>query len=291
MAIVIAVMRAIGAKHPEAAYRNPDTLAAGFVGPRERALLPAALAGALDLDFEHALARLPDPHFVTLNVARTRFFDDALTAALAGGARQVVILGAGLDSRGYRFADRLGGDRFFEVDSPATQAYKTRRVEEALGGLPAHVRYVPVDLATDDLLTALRAQGYAEDARTLFVWEGVSYYLPEAAVRGMLRLARDHGAAGSTLAFDYFRSTHPWIDNPDNRPARIGERMVFGFPGESAAGVLAQEGLTVAADWSAVEYATRHARRPDGTWALPPLDPTSQIAHIRYCVARVPPRP
>lgn len=81
MAIVIAVMRAIGAKHPEAPFRNSDYLAARFVGPREQALLPDDLADALDLDFEPALARLPDPHFVTINVARTRFFDDALAAA------------------------------------------------------------------------------------------------------------------------------------------------------------------------------------------------------------------
>jgi methyltransferase (TIGR00027 family) len=290
-AIVAAIVRAVGAKHPDPAFCNPDTLAAGFVGPRERALLPAALAGALDLDFEHALARLLRPNRVTHVFARARFFDDALADALRDGVRQVVILGAGLDSRGYRFAAQAGGVRFFEVDSPSLQASKQQRVREVLGRLPDHVRYVPVDLATDDLLTQLRAHGYAEDAVTHFVWEGVAAYLPEAAVRATLRLARHHAAPGSTLAVNYLLSTHPWINNPDTPMARMGELMVSGFPGESAADLLTQEGLSVVADLPTVDLAARYAQRPDGTWALPAIDPTSPGAHIRYCLARVPPRP
>jgi methyltransferase (TIGR00027 family) len=133
-AIGTAIVRAIGAKHPDPAFRNPDDLAAAFVGPRERALLPDFPTDALDLDFERALARLPEPWRVTLMFVRTRFFDDTLEAALREDASQVAVLGAGLDSRTYRFAERLGGVHRFEVDAGPTQAYKRRRVQEVRGG-------------------------------------------------------------------------------------------------------------------------------------------------------------
>jgi methyltransferase (TIGR00027 family) len=287
-AIWTATSRAIGAKHPEPEFRNPDYLAIAFVGPAERALLPDLPMEVLDLEFPDALARMPVPGFVTRMFARTRFFDAALEDALRDGVRQVVILGAGLDSRGYRFADRLGGVRFFEVDSPASQAYKQQRVREALGALPVHVRYVPVDFATDDLLAQLGARGYTEDTLTLFVWEGVTQYLPEVAVQGTLRFVRDHAAPGSTLAFEYYLSSHPLVNNSESLWARWGEPWIFGFPGESAAAYVEREGLTVENDLSAIVVAARYARRSDGTWALPAVDPSSRSAHSGYCVARVP---
>jgi methyltransferase (TIGR00027 family) len=288
-AIWTAISRAIGAKHPDPAFRNPDDLAAAFVGPDERALLPDYPTDALDLDFAAALARLPDPYRVTHMFASTRFFDAALEDGLRGGARQVVVLGAGLDTRGYRFADRLGGVRFFEVDGPSTQAFKRERVAEVLGRAPAHVRYVPVDLASDDLLAALRAHGYAAEAVTVFLWEGVSMYLPAAAVRATLWAVRSHAAPGSVLAFNYVLSRSRILHNPASRGARWGEPAIFGFPGDSAADDLARAGLAVVADQPQAELMTRYARRRDGTWALPAPEPGARDALGRYCVARVPP--
>src|SRR5262249_13608593 len=162
-------------------------------------------------------------------------------------------LGAGLDTRGYRFADRLGGVRFFEVDHPSTQAYKRHRAQEVLGPPPEHVRYVPVDFAADDLLTALRAHGDTKEDTTHFGWQGVVGYLPEEAVRGTLRFVRDHAAAGSTLALSYPLRSNPSVNNPTIRAARWGEPWLFGFPGESAAGYLEQAGLTAVVDEPSVE--------------------------------------
>src|SRR5882757_7971345 len=71
---------------------------------------------------------------------------------LTGGAEQLVILGAGYDSRPYRFADRLGGVQVFEVDHPATSTAKQAKVRALIGEIPANVAYVPVDNLADKLL-------------------------------------------------------------------------------------------------------------------------------------------
>jgi methyltransferase (TIGR00027 family) len=96
--------------------------------------------------------------------------------SLAAGATQVVILGAGLDSRAYRFGDLLRGARVFEVDFPPTQEYKKKRVREILKGLPPHVAYAPIDFTKEDLATVLRQAGYDTTKKTVFVWEGVTLY-------------------------------------------------------------------------------------------------------------------
>lgn len=111
--IYVAFQRAIGAKNPDKELRNPDDLAGKFLGARERALLPELPMDALDLDFEAAMKKNPAPAVVTSMLSRTRYIDEALLEALTDGARQIVVLGAGFDSRAYRFRDRLGGVQWY----------------------------------------------------------------------------------------------------------------------------------------------------------------------------------
>src|SRR5581483_9739681 len=186
-AVWAAAARAVGAKNPDRAQRNPDYLAIRFLGPRERALLPDYDMAALDApSFDEAMKRVGVHLPVRSHAYRTIAFDRALLDAVPAGGTQVVILGAGFDSRGYRFAHQLRGVRFMEVDYPPTQEYKKRRVEEILGALPPAVSYVPMDFTRDDLLTQLAKAGYSERQRTFFLWEGVVFYLPEDAVKDTL---------------------------------------------------------------------------------------------------------
>src|SRR5262249_33733695 len=112
-------------------------------------------------------------------VVRTRYIDDALTAALRSGAEQVVILGAGVDSRACRVPG-IVGTRVFEVDHPMTQAAKKRVIARRLGALPGHVTFVPIDFSTHTLDRVLPAAGFRPDARTFFICEGVTHYLSAA---------------------------------------------------------------------------------------------------------------
>jgi methyltransferase (TIGR00027 family) len=136
-------------------------------------------------------------------IPRTRFIDSRLQAAIRNGIGQLVILGAGFDSRGYRFADALQNVRVFEVDQPDTQNLKIRRVREAIGGAPANLSYIPIDFRHERLGDVLERAGYRKDQRTFFIWEGVTMYLPAEAVRETLQWIASNSAAESSIVFDY----------------------------------------------------------------------------------------
>jgi methyltransferase (TIGR00027 family) len=208
---------------------------------------------ALDLDFDTAMKQLGVRPPVFPFTFRTKAYDTALLDALQVGARQVVVLGAGFDSRGYRFQQQLRDVRFIEVDYGPTQEYKKQRVQEILGALPATVSYVPMDFTRESLLDQLVKAGYSERQRTFFLWEGVVVYLPESAVKDTLHFVRDHAAPGSRLAFDYTFSNDRNVNNPSSFFARWGEPWLFGFSDEGAAAYVRREGLDVISDTVAAE--------------------------------------
>lgn len=159
----------------------------------------ARLAGA-DGDALAAFFLAGAPHLELWLAVRTAVLDDLARRAMATGVRQVVLLGAGLDTRAARL--RAAGVRFFEVDRAGTQGAKLDRLK-ALGDYPIDAAtYVSCDFEREDFLDRLQGAGLGTDA-TLFLWEGVTCYLTEAAVRATLsRIARGCHPA-SVVAFDY----------------------------------------------------------------------------------------
>lgn len=134
--------------------------------------------------------------------ARTRYFDDVLLQEAARGLDQLVLLGVGFDSRSVRFASQLGAARVFEVDRP--EVLQTRG--ERLRGVQQNPQAVavPIDFERDDLAEVLRARGFvSRGARSLFLWEGVTYYLPQSAVDAVLARVASLTQAPSSIAFDY----------------------------------------------------------------------------------------
>jgi methyltransferase (TIGR00027 family) len=118
-------------------------------------------------------------------VARTRFVEDLLVEEHIG---QYVLLGAGLDTFAQRHPELAGRVRVFEIDQPEPQAWKRQRLEQLGYGVPAHLRFVPVDFEADDgWWPALLDAGYDETARTLVSSSGVSMYITSAATRATLR--------------------------------------------------------------------------------------------------------
>jgi methyltransferase (TIGR00027 family) len=135
-----------------------------------------------------------------LIACRKRFIDDKLDESL-NDIDAVVDLGAGLDTRAYRLA-RRSDIPVFEVDLPINIDRKKSAVQRAIGPVPASVHLVPLDFESDDLIGALARHGYRTDARTFFIWEGVTQYLTEDAVRATLTVLQA-AAPGSRLAFTY----------------------------------------------------------------------------------------
>jgi methyltransferase (TIGR00027 family) len=132
---------------------------------------------------------------------RTRFFDDQVTAAIAAGLRQVVVLGAGYDDRALRF--RSPGVTFFELDQPATQADKQARLHAILAEddcpLPLPV-LAAADFTSDDVAGVLAGSGHDPALPTLFLCEGLLVYLDQASTVRFLASVRGAAAAGSVLA-------------------------------------------------------------------------------------------
>lgn len=134
-------------------------------------------------------------------VVRSRAAEDALADAVAAGTRQMVILGAGLDTFAYRNPHaRL---RVFEVDHPATQSWKRERLSAQGIAVPRSLAFVPVDFETQTLEARLAAAGLRTDAPAFFSWLGVTMYLSREAIAQTLRYAGSRCAPGSAIVFDY----------------------------------------------------------------------------------------
>jgi methyltransferase (TIGR00027 family) len=117
---------------------------------------------------------------------RARLAEDVVERAVAAGTRQYAILGAGLDSFAYRRPDLLVRLRVFEVDHPASQAWKRERLAELGVDLPANLVFAPVDFETQTLRAALLAAGFDFAANAVFSWIGVTMYLTLAAIEATL---------------------------------------------------------------------------------------------------------
>jgi methyltransferase (TIGR00027 family) len=150
---------------------------------------------------------------------RTRFAEDSLASAYAHGVRQLVVLGAGLDTYAYR-KELPDGLRVFEVDHPATQAFKRERLAAAHIDLPSALSYVPVDFERDGCGESLSAAGFDPNARTFVTWLGVIPYLTEQAIWSTLNyIARLPG--GAEVVFDY---SNPPDQLPPERRAEHEQR-------------------------------------------------------------------
>lgn len=133
-------------------------------------------------------------------VLRTCAIDLHLDAALRAGIDQLVILGAGLDARAWRMA-ALRDVVVFEVDHPSTQQYKRSRM--ARRAPPTDIRYVAVDFERERFLEPLERAGFRRSDPSIWIWEGVTMYLPLRAIREGISQINSLTAAGSTVALTY----------------------------------------------------------------------------------------
>ncbi|MEO6885307.1 MAG: SAM-dependent methyltransferase [Jatrophihabitantaceae bacterium] len=207
----------------------------------------------------------------TFSLCRHRFIDEQLRLALAEGVEQVVILGAGYDSRAYRFADELAGRPVHEVDL----APLSRRKAGIVAANPhlfagTAIRRVEIDFRVDALAERLLAAGFAVGVRTFVVWEGVSMYLTGAAVGTTLDTLADICGPGSVLTMDLFHDISGLrpIDRLRRAGVRairlIGEPITFALTPKQAPGFLHTHGFEAStvmqSDALAAHYSTD--RRP-----------------------------
>jgi methyltransferase (TIGR00027 family) len=207
------------------------TTVPGFSDPAAAKLIEGTIWARMLKRFE-AKARASTSHpsggflpWVDSLILRVAFIDAVLAETKP---RQVVILGAGLDTRSWRL-ETLRGARVFEVDFPATQAFKRDRAAR-LGAPIADLVYVPVDFTRDDLAASLRAAGFDPKVPTAWVWEGVIMYLDDAALRSTLAAVAKLSAKGRRLVAHYH-------EPEAKRPSFALRRWIFSFLGEPQIGL------------------------------------------------------
>jgi methyltransferase (TIGR00027 family) len=258
----MALFRALESARPERERLFDDPLAREFLLGRLRHV-PALAAGHWSGYIARTWLDRRWPGARASGVARTRLIDEYLRRALDDGIDQIVLLGAGFDSRAYRI-DGIRAAAVFEVDLPQTLARKRAIVASSLDSPADHVRFVELDLDRAKLDEALRDAGLRRDRRSFFIWEGVSHYLTEPGVDATLRSVRAAGAPASRLVFTYV--DRALLDDPRrfaDGPAILakvresGEPWTFGLDPERVADYLAEHELRLLEDFGSLEYRAR----------------------------------
>jgi methyltransferase (TIGR00027 family) len=234
----MALVRAIEAQRPEGVRICYDPITRSLVNPISVFLSKLVIDSGI-------YERIGPPGTIAFITARERYIDDFLKACLSEGLDQVVILGAGFDTRAYR-SPGIEKARVFEIDHPATQAVKLKRLKKVIDPLPDYVTFVPVDFNTQTLGERLLASGYNERGKTLFIWQGVTMYLTPEGVDSTLAFIANHSGLGSAVIFDYFYSET--LRDMKMKTARritrvIGERLIFGIDEGQIEPFLAQRGF------------------------------------------------
>jgi methyltransferase (TIGR00027 family) len=202
---------------------------------------------------------------------RTRLAEDALAAAVEDGTRQLVVLGAGLDTFAYRspYGDRV---RVFEVDFPATQAWKRERLMETGIAVPDWLRFAPVDFEQETLAEGLASAGFDTSLPTFFTWLGVVPYLEKVAIWATLLLIAGM-EGGAQVIFDY--SDPPETMSPEIRAAHdaraarvaaIGERWVSYFEPAELREKLLEMGFLEVEDLRAGQMVERYLPGAGANW-------------------------
>jgi len=268
----MAFFRALESARPARQRLFQDPFAIHFLRPALRRAVEISRIPVLgSLIPWYADRRIPGAR--TSGVARTCLIDELLRHALQAGTRQIAILGAGFDCRGYRMPS-IRNSILFEVDHPATQAVKLAKLRRLLPQLPGHVRFVPLDFDGQSLSSALGASGFDPRCPTAFLWEGVTNYLTAKGVDCILRYVAGC-ATGSLLLFTYVHRAA--LDGSGlfadaakllEELKRLGEPWTFGLDPDGLSAYLRARGLKLEQDFSAREYRARyygpHARRFQG---------------------------
>lgn len=185
-------------EHPD--FKGPDHLARLFVPSKAKFLLSFAF---IRRHVRKKLTRMV-PGTYEYVVARTKYFDDLFKQALTDNIPQIVFLGAGYDTRSIRFKDFVRETKIFELDVPTTQKQKKDLLLKAGICLPEQLSFVPINFNRESLQKVLSDAGYDKTQKSFFIWEGVTYYLPDETVKNTLGIIKNYSGAGSTVVFDYF---------------------------------------------------------------------------------------
>jgi methyltransferase (TIGR00027 family) len=203
-------------------------------------------------------------------LVRALYVEGTLLEALDRGVQQYVIIGAGLDTFAFRRRDLSGRLQIFEIDHPASQAFKRARLANAGLVAPANLHFAAADFEQETVSAALDRTTYDPTARSLFAWPGVTMYLTREAVFDTLRSISKFAAHGSELVFDYFEPGALGTEVPERvrlllqRVREVGEPLRSGLDPTTLRRELSALGLDLIEDLGPPEVQARFLDQSDG---------------------------
>lgn len=198
-ALFAALYRAVANKEFKNERLGPDYLAEYFLPSHFKFLIKFK---KIRVNVKNKSNKLT-PGIYEYTLARTAFFDNVFIDALNQNIPQIVLLGAGYDTRAYRFAKLNNTTKIIDLDIATTQNRKKKRLKKAQIDIPKHVTLVPINFNKESLKNVLEKAGHDNNEKTLFIWEGVSYYLEPESVDATLEFVNNSSHNESVIAFDY----------------------------------------------------------------------------------------
>ncbi|HEX3051532.1 MAG TPA: SAM-dependent methyltransferase [Aggregatilineaceae bacterium] len=274
-ALAVALCRTVASYDPRVEIRGQDYLAEIFLSEEARKTPQDVATHTAILKKLAAVS----PGGYEFFIARTAYLDAVMQQALRAHIPQVVFLGAGYDTRTFRFSDLIQDTRIFELDTPATQQHKRAALEQAQVAIPPQLTFIPIDFNQDRMVDKLVSAGYATNQKTLFIWEGVSYYLPLTTVDETLTAIRHNSQPGSILCFDYMIAASDLAHRFGAVQARASmqamytvEPLHFDLEIGQVAAFLSERGFRVIEHLTTEDMQKRYLTCHDGTLAGQVLD-------------------
>ncbi len=258
--------RACATREKDPRFRGPDNLAELILPP-----IPHFMLDFMPLR-KFLMRQMFPPGIYEYVCARTKVIDSLFVEALDARFTQIILLGAGFDTRALRFADRNHGTKVIELDVATTQEPKIDIFRKKKVIIPPELVFAPINFDREDILEVLQKAGYQDGQKSLFLWEGVSMYLTAQAVDGTLAFIRNHSAPGSRVVFDYLYAS---VLRQENRfygeegiykiVSKAGEAWTFGLEEGEIESFLEARGFVVVSHHTPAELEKLYLTTENGT--------------------------
>jgi len=258
--------RACATREKDKRFRGPDHLAEIFLPAFAKVILNVPV-------FRKAfMSKVAPSGIYEYVLARTKLFDEIFLDGLAKRVYQIVILGAGMDTRALRFTSKNQGTRIIELDIEKTQQPKIEILDRKQVELPKELIFASIDFNRQSLSDVLINAGYQRDQQSLFLWEGVTMYLNSDAVDGTLSFIRESSQKGSCVAFDYIYASILRQENKFYGEKQIfetvshaGEGWTFGIEQGEIEQFLTEHGFNLMSHYTPSELEERYFQADDGS--------------------------
>ena len=257
--------RACATREKNERYRGPDNMAEIFLPLFAKVILNVPV---LRKAFMGKIAPSGIYEYV---LARTKLLDEIFLDGLEQQVHQIVILGAGMDTRALRFADKNRGTKIIELDIEKTQHPKIEILKRKQVTLPNELVFASIDFNQENLSDVLVNAGYDIHHQSLFLWEGVTMYLNSDAVDSTLSFIRENSHRGSRVAFDYIYAS---VLRQENKfygekqifetVSRAGEGWTFGIEQGEIEQYLTEHGFKMMLHYTPSELEKRYFSADDG---------------------------